>query len=141
MRKFTKRAQHLLTVIQNNKHLFQSGSVITRTQFCTLMGIPEIKRFDSCQAERRFVSRLSYYVVYVNRLLAARGIHLKSQNYYSSLLVTTGNYVEHMIHRNEVLAHNAHVRIGLLTSGRDNFKSTWSTMKNKELLTVSGMYK
>lgn len=73
--------------IRKNINLIQKGNTLTEDQFCKAFDLPSPQKFnDYIQAMQFNMLKLAKYTK-VNKLLAKRGLYIKSKNYYTEFTV------------------------------------------------------
>ncbi len=110
----------LNALITSNKKQFKLGASMDSATFCDLVGIPALsKRADSITVQKHNLTKLSVYAT-MNRLLALRGLAIKSKNYYSAFHIVTKAEVTKTC---RCLQSQSQGKAYLLSKTRDGFHS------------------
>lgn len=128
-------------IIQANHSLFKPGSTITDTQFCAIVGVPRRTSFNDCFDHLRYIKKLGWHQSVLNRILAMRGLYLRSSGKCTSFHVHNDTEtITKVINRNERMAHNATVRAATMQAGATMY-SKWTKLGTKELSMNVEQYK
>ena len=110
------------------------GKTLSEIMFCALTGIKYIPSSNlatmSCADQLKYARRKSNRMSRVNRVLATRGLQLRSKNNYTTFTFTTD--IDRTIRRNETLAINAGIRNGVLMTGSAVHRGKWSSLTKAE---------
>jgi len=143
-----KKAIATVTAINNlitaNKSHFKAGTTMSEQQFLALASnIPDLNTpsftssFSSAaDAHRYALKKVSCYTKF-NKLLAHRGLVIKSKDYYSSFEIVEKARVSSEIERISARAATCAQASGILRVGQTNFNSKFTKLKASEILRVS----
>lgn len=110
------------------------GKIISEIMFCTLTDTPYIPATTlatmSCTDQTKYARRKSNRMSRVNRVIAVRGLQLRSKNNYTTFTFTADT--DRTIRRNETLAINAGIRNGTLMTGSSVHRGKWSSLTKAE---------
>ena len=119
------------------------GKTLSETMFCTLTGITYVPTATlatmPCADQLKYARRKSNRMSRVNRVLATRGLQLRSKNNYTTFTFTTDT--DRTIRRNETLAINAGIRNGVLMAGSAAHRGKWSSLTKAEAGSLAYGYK
>lgn len=77
----------LEAIITANSHMFTPGNTLTSGALCKLAGLTNRRKFkDYSDQQSHNLQKMCFYVS-LNKVLALRGLHIKSQNYYSKFRI------------------------------------------------------
>lgn len=123
----------LNALITSNKKQFKLGASMDSATFCDLVGIPALsKRADSITVQKHNLTKLSVYAT-MNRLLALRGLAIKSKNYYSAFHIVTKAEVTKRVGAYKAKAKATHKYAVTLDTGFTAFKGKWTKLTPIEL--------
>jgi hypothetical protein len=130
----TKYATRINGYLTRHKTTVADGKPLSELLFCAMVGVdyypPSAVQNLACKEQLNYYQRKQSKLVLTNRVLAARGLQLKSHNYCTSFTFTAN--VDYAIARNETLAINAGIRNGVLMSGRKVDRGVWSKLTKSE---------
>ena len=131
------------TFLNSHKAAVAAGKPLSEIMFCALTGLTYLSKDTlatmSCYDQHKYYRRKAMKHVLVNRVLAVRGLQLKSHNYCTSFTFTAN--VDYAIDRNETRAINAGIRNGNLYTGRTVHRGVWSKLTTTEANHLSYGYK
>lgn len=124
----------LLNTYLSHSNSVGDGKTLSEIKFCALTGIQYYSQATlatmSCAEQLAYAKRKSNRMSRVNRVLATRGLQLRSKNNYTTFTFTTD--VDRTIRRNETLAINAGIRNGVIMMGSAVHKGKWSSLTKAE---------
>jgi len=129
-----KYVSRINNYLNSHKAAVGDGKTLSEIMFCALTGIDYISATDlakrPCKDQMSYYQRKANRLSRVNRVLATRGLQLKSSNYCTTFTFTAD--VDYAISRNETLAINAGIRNGVLMTGRKVHRGVWSKLTKSE---------
>ena len=138
-----KYISRINTYLNSHKAAVEAGKALSEIMFCALVDIPYISATElakrPCKDQMSYYQRKANRLSRVNRILATRGLQLKSHDYCTSFTFTAN--LDYAISRNETLAINAGIRNGVLMTGRKVHRGVWSKLTKSEAEHLEHGYK
>jgi hypothetical protein len=131
------KVRHLNLVITNNPHVFTEGKIFPESTFCTLVGIPQQKTFTTAKDASRYLLSKVKEVGTINKLLALRGMYIRSKDYGQFYAVVTKAKVPSRINAYKKQAAAKEHAGRTLAKGFDTHASVWSALNNHEVAEVA----
>lgn len=125
-------AQELNELISQNRTSFKSGSTIQEAELCLWFNINKPKKVNFKSVQQFAFKKLSAYTS-LNKVLAYRGIVLKSRNYGTTYEVLTQPRVENKINNLHAEAQAKTARAHIIEAGKTAYRGRWSKLKKKEI--------
>lgn len=139
----SKYINRLDSYLTSHKNSVGDGKVLSEIMFCALTDVNYISSEEqatmTCEERIRYQVAKSNKLSKVNRVLATRGLQLRSKNKYTTFTFTTD--LDKTIARNETLAINAGIRNGVLMAGRKVHEGVWSKLTKSEASSLTYGYK
>lgn len=130
----SKYINRLDSYLTSHKNSVGDGKVLSEIMFCALTGVNYVSSEEqatmTCEERIRYQAAKSNKLGKVNRVLATRGLQLRSKNKYTTFTFTTD--LDKTIARNETLAINAGIRNGVLMAGSKVHRGVWSKLTKSE---------
>jgi hypothetical protein len=131
------KVQQLNLVITNNPHVFTEGKVFPESTFCTLVGMPQQISFATSKDASRYLLKKVKELGTINKLLALRGMYIRSKDYGQFYTVISKDKVPSRINAYKKQAAAKEHAGRTLAKGFDNHESVWSTLNDHEVAEVA----
>jgi hypothetical protein len=131
------KVRHLNLVITNNPHVFTEGKVFPESTFCTLVGIPQQTSFKTSKDASRYLLSKMKEVGTINKLLALRGMYVRSKDYGQFYAVVTKAKVPSRINAYKKQAAAKEHAGRTLAKGFDTYEAVWSALNDREIVEVT----
>lgn len=80
-------------IVNTNTNLFTPNNQLTSGAICKLAGLTNRRKFSNYADEQAHNLKKMAFYVSLNKVLALRGLHIKSRNYYSEFHILPMNEV------------------------------------------------
>jgi hypothetical protein len=131
------KVRHLNLVITNNPHIFTEGKVFPESAFCTLVGMPQQTSFKTSRDASRYLFSKVKELSTINKLLALRGMYIRSKDYGQFYAVITKTRVPSRINAYKKQAAAKEHAGRILAKGFDTYESVWSALNDQEVTEVA----
>lgn len=128
--------EELNELINTNKAQFRPGVTIQEAELCLWFNIDKPKKVTFRTVQQFAFRKLSAYTA-LNKVLAHRGIVIKSVNYGTTYEVLTQPRVENKINNLHAEAQAKTARAHIIEAGKTAYRGRWSKLKKKEIRTMA----
>lgn len=126
-------ADFLNSVITSNKVQFKLGSTITSDALCTMVGLPaKPKSTKFMDVQQHNLRKLGVYAT-MNKLLALRGLAIKSKGYYASFNIVEKDDVKARVKQYKAIAKGKRHYSSTLKEGFATHNGKWTKLDATEL--------
>lgn len=123
-----KKVDRINSVINNHRHHFVAGNVISEVDFCNMMQIQRVNNNSTISAIDKFrMQKLSAYTA-LNRFLEQRGLYIKSKHYYTEFHVIERPLIDKQVQRFQLSANYKQTNSDNLSIGYKKHKANWRSL-------------
>lgn len=127
---------NLSNAVTANKALFVAGTVMSEQDFCNIVGITAPTTFNTKTVTKHNLAKVKHQAI-LNKVLAVRGLCVKSQDYYSQFLVIPKTDVGTRVKAYDNRSINAAEDAEVLTDGVSKYKCKWRKLGIKQVQAVA----
>jgi hypothetical protein len=131
------KVQQLNLIITNNPHVFTEGKVFPESTFCTLAGIPQQTTFKTSKDASRYLLSKVKELGSINKLLALRGMYIRSKDYGQFYAVLPKTKLPSRINAYKKQAAAKEHAGRTLAKGFDTYEAVWSALDDFEVAEVA----
>jgi len=136
----TTLVKRLNNIIDTNRSVFTAGKTFTQSWLMNTYGIAPMAMNPSPKDVARFNLKLVTAYTKLNKLLAKRGLYVKSTNYYETFEVLTLEKAISKVKKYKNKAKGDKAASRNLDKGIKNFKSKWTKKLSKDEINEVASY-
>lgn len=127
---------NLSKAVTTNKALFVAGTIMSEQDFCDIVGITMPTTFNTKTVSKHNLVKVKHQAI-LNKVLAVRGLCIKSKDYYTEHLVIPKTDVGTRVKAYDNRSANAAEDAEVLANGATKYKCKWRKLGTKQVQTVA----